>query len=34
MCDIADLLEIQMEKEERKTVSVFEEMEILLGGIN
>ena len=33
MCDIADLLEIQMEKEERKTVSVFEEMEILLEGL-
>ena len=34
MCDIADLLEIQMEKEERKTISVFEEMEIFWGTVS
>lgn len=33
ICDIADLLEIQIEKEDRKTISVFEEMEILLEGL-
>ena len=33
MCDIADLLEIQIEKEDRKTISVFEEMEVLLEGL-
>ena len=33
ICDIADLLEIQIEKEDRKTISVFEEMEVLLEGL-